>query len=377
MTLTWEDLAARALARQLPVDGPPPQGPDDVAAALRAMGPIQSQTARSSFLGLAARRPGTTHAAITGAFEAATIVRGSSLRGTVHTVAADQHPLTEAATRLAHRAYLARLLRTTTSAVDELWDALEAYAADTPRTADELHAHLAAWVGAREGRDPDAVREGVGRSLSYTHGGFVRRPLRGGWHGQGPAGYTTARVPDRRERVADPAALADLVRLHLAAHGPASRQDLAWWAGLPLGPVDAALARLGLAGETGPDGRTYVDLPHAPAPRGPETGVRLLPEFDALMCAYEPSARERFITADHHERLWNKRNATVLPPLLVDGRITGWWRATGSAARRPLEVAWLARTRRPRRSELDAPVAALEAALDITVTAVTVTRETA
>ena len=34
-----------------------------------------------------------------------------------------------------------------------------------------------------------------------------------------------------------------------------------------------------------------------------------------------------------------------------------------------------ARTRRPRRAELDEPVAALEAALDITVTEVSLTRE--
>ena len=65
----------------------------------------------------------------------------------------------------------------------------------------------------------------------------------------------------------------------------------------------------------------------------------------------------------------------VLPPLLVDGRITGYWRATGSARRRPLEVVWFAGTRRPHKAELDAPVAALETGLGITVTDVTVSRE--
>ena len=65
----------------------------------------------------------------------------------------------------------------------------------------------------------------------------------------------------------------------------------------------------------------------------------------------------------------------VLPPLLVDGRITGYWRATGSAKRRPLEVVWFAGTRKPRVAELEAPVAALEAALGISVTGVTLTRE--
>jgi hypothetical protein len=36
---------------------------------------------------------------------------------------------------------------------------------------------------------------------------------------------------------------------------------------------------------------------------------------------------------------------------------------------------WFAGTRRPRKAELDGPVAALEAALDLTVTSVTITRE--
>ena len=46
-----------------------------------------------------------------------------------------------------------------------------------------------------------------------------------------------------------------------------------------------------------------------------------------------------------------------------------------AARRRPLEVTWFARTRRPRRAELEQPVAALEAALGITVTEVTLSRE--
>jgi hypothetical protein len=93
------------------------------------------------------------------------------------------------------------------------------------------------------------------------------------------------------------------------------------------------------------------------------------------MCGYDPAARRRFAEPEHLTRLWSGANGLVLPPLLVDGRITGYWRAPGSAKRRPLEVVWFARTRRPRKAELDAPVAALETALGITVTDVTLTRE--
>ena len=126
--------------------------------------------------------------------------------------------------------------------------------------------------------------------------------------------------------------------------------------------------------QVGPDGRAYVDLPDAPPPRD-LPGVRLLPEFDALLCGYDSKARDRFATSGHHRRLWNESNGMLLPPLLVDGGITGFWRAAGTARRRPLEVTWFARTRRPRKAELEAPVAALEAALGITVTEVSVSRE--
>ncbi len=215
---------------------------------------------------------------------------------------------------------------------------------------------------------PSAGAIGHGEVLGFAHGALVRRPASGEkWEGQGKPVYATF------ERTG-PATVSDVVALHLAAHGPSSRQDVAWWSGMPLGAVEEGLAGLDVVEDEGPDGRAYVDLADAPPPRD-LPGVRLLPEFDALLCGYDSKVRDRFVTAEHHRRLWNESNGMLLPPLLVDGRITGFWRAAGTARRRPLEVTWFARTRRPRRAELDEPVAALEAALDITVTEVSLTRE--
>lgn len=359
MALTWDDLAGRALARQFPA----PVG--EVAGMLIRVGPVQSQTARSPFLGLAARFPGVTRDAVAAAYEAGTIVRGSTIRGTVHTATPEQYAALGAVTRIGQRSLWQRLLRLERGTLEELWSDTEDFATGW-RSTDELQAHLHEWLVAHEGRD-EVTGQQVGRYLAFGHGGLVRRPVNGDWSGQGAPVYRT--LPPR---VA--ATPTDAVLLHLRCHGPASRHDVAWWSGLGLRVVDEVLDRLDLVGQEGPDGRTYVDLPDTPAPRSLE-GVRLLPEFDALMCAYEPAARERFARPDHLRRLWSGANGMVLPPLLVDGRITGYWRATGSARRRPLEVVWFAGTRRPRKAELDAPVAALEAGLGITVTGVTVTRE--
>jgi hypothetical protein len=76
---SWEDLAARALARQFP--DVPGREVDSVARALHLIGPIQAQTARSPFLALAARMPGVTLETVSAAYDGHRIVRGSNIRG--------------------------------------------------------------------------------------------------------------------------------------------------------------------------------------------------------------------------------------------------------------------------------------------------------
>lgn len=366
MATTTDDLRHVTLGRQFP------SGADDLSALVAATGPIQSQTARSPFVGLAARRPGTTHAEVSAAYAAGRLVRGSLVRGTVHTVTPAQHAALDAATRVGQRTLWTRALRPETYTLEELWSGIEAYAAGQWRTADDLSAHLDAFLRTHGGAEvaDRRSREQGGRYLAFGHGGLVRRPVTGSWSGQGRPEYRTAAAVVERP----PATLGDAVALHVRAHGPVTRHDIAWWSGLGLRVVDEVLDRIGLVGTPGPDGRTYVDLPDPPPGRD-LPGVRLLPEFDALMCAYEPTGRDRFADPAHLRRLWSQSNGLVLPPLLVDGRISGFWRATGPTRRRRLEVGWFARTRRPRRAEIAEASAVLEAALDISVTEVTITRE--
>jgi hypothetical protein len=375
MVASWDELGALALARQFPASLAPTDAAG-VADAVRRTGPIQSQTARSPFVGLAARFPGVTHAAVTGAYEDWAIVRGSTIRGTVHTTVPEHHPLLEVATRLGQRGSWVRSLRLTDAQVDGLWQSIEDLAREQWRTPAELRDHVRQWSLAHGGDWPSAMDGGLGRYLGFGHGGLVRRPLSGAWDGQGAPAYRTASalLGDREHVLSDPHALDELFRAHLAAHGPASRRDLAWWAGQRLGVVDATLDRLALSSVTGPDGHEYVDLPSPPAPRS-VSGVRLLPEYDALFCAYDPPARARFVTKEHADLLWLSANGTVKPPILVDGRMTGHWRAPGTARRRPLEATYFAGTRRPRTSELEEPVAALESALGIEITSVSITRQ--
>ena len=370
MTHTWESLNAMSLARQFPETD---LGPAELAGRI---GPMQTQTARSAFLGLAARSALATHESVTASYEAGELVRGSALRGTVHTAVPPTQRVLDVATRVMMLRYWQRHLGLDSAdGLEDLWWAIEEHAVQW-RTPAQLREFLAAEVERRFGASTRSrLAELPGNNLAVTHGGLVRRPVRGVWSGQGAPAYAAARSVTGLPLPAEEQALPDLVRLHLRAHGPASRHDLAWWSGLPLRLLDSVVAGLGdeLVSEPGPDGRDYLDVRDVPSPRTLDD-VRLLPEFDAVLCAYDPKARSRFVAPEHHQVLWNSANGLLSPPLLVDGRVAGFWRAAGSARRRPLEVTVFRRLRRPRAGELSDAVTRLESALDITVTEVTLTR---
>ena len=384
--MTWEELAAATLARQFPDDPAPGSSPAAVADALRRVGPVQSQTARSPYLALAARAPGTTHEAVSAAYEQALVVRGSTLRGTVHTSTAADHVLLEVATRQGQRALWARALRLDRATLEQVWAATEDFARDGWRTPAELYDHLRSWLDEHDPGHQARLDNTAGRYLGFGHGGLVRRPLRGGWEGQGAPGYRAARaVMDdgrvRDEALADPeGALVALVHRHLTCHGPASRRDLAWWSGVGLRAVDAALASIReLVSAEAPDGEVVHDLPGMPSGRGRHPaevvpGVRLLPEFDALFCAYDPPARTRFVDPEHYQVLWKQENGLLLAPLMVDGRLTGWWRAEGSGRRRTCVVTWFEGTRPPRAGEVEEQLERIATAYPVTWTGLEIVR---
>jgi hypothetical protein len=367
----WSELRGLSLARQFPETG----GRDAaaVADAVARTGPIQSQTARSPFIGLGARLPGLAHDAVAEAYESLAVVRGSNIRGTVHTSTASDQALLDATTRVGNRTLWRRMLRLDHTELEAVWAAVERFAHGRWRTPAELLEFLTGWlVEQGEQAAADRLDSDAGRYFAFGHGGLIRRPLAGDWSGQGAPGYRAAdAVLPGRDVPDDP--LLEVVRLHLRSYGPSSRHDVAWWSGLGLRQVDALLERLDVGWRNGPDGRSYADLPAAAPPRD-LPGVRLLPEFDAVLCGYDPQARDRFVSADDNAVLWHRNNGFMLAPVLVDGRIAGWWRLEGPSRSRTLTVTSFPGSRRLRRAEVDDAVAALATSLDISLAGVTVGR---
>jgi hypothetical protein len=370
---TWEALARATARRQFPkVRG---RGANAVVELIERVGPIQSQVARSPFVTVSSRLPGATHAAITEAYESLRIVRGSNLRGTVHTSAREHHRLLDAVTRHAMEKGWRRNLKLERTSVADVQAGIEDFARDQWRTPEQLRQHLVAWLGEHEGSAAAKAAEttGVGRAFAHVHSGLIRRPLgSAAWDRQSAPGYRTASEllgDDRPGSVDSAPALVALTRQHLRAFGPATRRDVAWWTGEGLTAVDVALEALAdeLTARPGPDGQTYYDPIEAPTGGHGDPGVRLLPEYDALVVGYDPKSRDRFLDPEHLPRIWMSANGVFSPGVLAGGRLVAAWRIVPDRSRRRIEVEMFPGVRRLNEDDLADQVTALEAALAIEI----------
>lgn len=121
-------------------------------------------------------------------------------------------------------------------------------------------------------------------------------------------------------------ALAALATRYFASRGPATAQDLAWWSGLTLKDVQAAIAAAGarIAAQT-INGVAYWSANDAPAPDADGRQVHLLPPFDEYLVAY----KDRSLALDPaFGRQVIGINGLFNPSLVSDGRVVATWKRT-------------------------------------------------
>ena len=117
------------------------------------------------------------------------------------------------------------------------------------------------------------------------------------------------------------AARVELARRWLAAFGPATAEDLRWWAGWTVGQTRAALAPLDTV-EVDLDGAAGLVLAGDDEPVAPgEPWAALLPALDATTMGWKE--RDWYL-AGHRELLFD-RNGNASPTVWWDGRIVGGW----------------------------------------------------
>ncbi|GGM26258.1 hypothetical protein GCM10010102_22440 [Promicromonospora citrea] len=315
-------LHAQGLAPAVrPVDGPPAAGHDEGPVdVVRRMVALQGQDLPAVLRAIAVRsRPGTTLDDVRAAFDAGELVRGWTQRGTLFaTTPRDLAALVSLTGERVQRQ--GRQVRAREGLDDALIDRAEAVARE-------------ALAGPGRGLTRAALTDlwraaGLPVEGQRAYHLIVTLALRGAMHWGPFAGAQQVLVATPPGPPAeDPeAALRRIARSYLAARGPATADDLAWWLGLPKVPVRAAVAAVR---EQEPDAVTEVTVEGRTllAPRTEPVappGVLLVPGFDETVLGYQD--RDLIADADTMRLVVPFTNGIFRPAVLLDGRLVGTWR---------------------------------------------------
>ena len=303
-TLTRPELTAATAARQGLIE----RSRLDPAEAIRRLTPLQGQHPPAPFIALAARLAGFTRADLEAALSAGTVVKSTINRLTLHLAAAVDYPAIAQLTRQARM----RTWRKTYPHLDEaqVTAELAAWFAE-PRGNAEIREHVSAY----EGVSPDTVTPVI---FARTLLPLIQLPPAGHWD---DTRRRTLFALDPRP-LPDPADAATLVlERYLGAFGPASKRDVAAWAGVAQLDFAAAWERLDTVTYLNEKGVELHDLPGAPLPpAATPLPPRLLSHWDQPLLAY--ADRERMMAPEIQEL---QLTLSGDPTVTVDGRVAATW----------------------------------------------------
>jgi hypothetical protein len=307
--------------------------PGDVHEVVRVMGGIQAQDTAASRLAVRPRSAGLDARAVRHACNRErSLVRTWAMRGTLHMVAAEDVGWLVALLGPAFAAANRRRRLQLGLDADQSARGLRAIGrvlADGPLPRGELVSRLAG-----EGLVVDPRSQAPAHLVAYAamQGLVCRGPdldddeptyvLLDDWLGRRPP----ALEPE--------AALAELTRRYLGAHGPATPADLAAWAGIAAGRarrgfqlVAGELVEVDAAGA--PAWTLVGTTPPRPGRGGPR--VRLLYRFDDYLLGWR--GRDLILSPRFARRI-QAGGGWIHPAVVVDGRVVGTWRLAGKAGAR-------------------------------------------
>ncbi len=119
-------------------------------------------------------------------------------------------------------------------------------------------------------------------------------------------------------------ALAELARRYFQSHGPATKKDFAWWAGITAKQAAAALdgARPRLACTEIAGVKHWWRAPETRVALRATTRVHLLPAYDEYTVAYQ----DRSLLVGGRAQV--PKMGLLSPAVLLDGRVIGTWKRT-------------------------------------------------
>ncbi len=332
-TLTQRELNRALLARQLLLE----RVKMPLPRALERIGEIQAQYAPSMYIGLWTRLQGFERDALTRALERRSVVQGTLMRTTIHLVPRGDYWPIALGIRKSRREQWVSVSRRGLSA------------AELSAAAKKLRGKLKGTTMSRKEIDDllgggSVLTNGVGMWVD-----LVRVPPSGTWERRRADLYALA-----EDWVGPPRGNAEqgielLVRRYLSGFGPATRKEIANWAGLHPKALERALKKVKLRSFEAEDGEGLLDLPRAPLP-DPDTPApaRLLPVWDATLLAH--ARRTGILPEEHRGKVFNPRTPQSVNTFLVDGVVAGTWHHEKGR----IKLSPFGRLARSDRSELEA-----------------------
>jgi hypothetical protein len=311
--LTTRELNRALLARQLLME----RSKLPVAQALERVGGLQNQYAPSGYIGLWSRLQDFRRESLTRALEQRRAVQGTLMRSTIHIVSAADYPLLAEAIRRGRRAWWSRVQRHQMTGLDmrKVAARLRKELKDGPRRQAELTAVLKA-----DGFPLPAAWSGAGLWLD-----LVRVPPSGTWESRRADLYALAEEWLGSSPASEAEGMEVLVKRYFGGFGPATMNDLAAWAGVPVTALRTAVKKFSMRRFRDPEGRELLDLPRQPLPDGDTpVPVRFLSTWEAALLVH---ARRTQILPEHYRpRVFDTKTPHSVPTFLVDGAVAGTWR---------------------------------------------------
>jgi hypothetical protein len=309
--LSTRELNRALLARQLLLE----RSKLPLTRALEQVGGLQTQYAPSAYIALWSRLHNFRRKALTEALQQRRAVQATLMRATIHIVSAHDFPLFAAAIRKARRESWLRFQQKQLKGIDmEMVAArMRMHLSKGPQRQTELLELLKA-----DGFPQIAVVS-AGMWLD-----LVRVPPSGTWEQRRADLYGLADEWLRKSKPTEAEGLEQLVRRYLGGFGPASLNDLASWAGLPVTTLRPVVDRLPLRRFRDDKGGVLLDLLRAPLP-DPETPapVRFLPTWDATLLVH--ARRTQMLPERHRSLVFNTKTPHSVSTFLVDGTVAGRW----------------------------------------------------
>lgn len=335
-----------------------------VVKAIEQLVGVQAQLPRPPFTGLWTRLEGFARGDLARAVAARTVVRATSMRGTIHLMTAADFLKYRACLQPSLDRGMHAILKERATALDlaALLKVARTYFTE-PHTFEEARDH---FVSTFPRGDQRAMGYAVRMGLP-----LVQVPSAGTWAYPAKADFVSAETWLGRP-VAACASVTSLVLRYLAAYGPATIKDAQAWIGLA--DAQSVVAALGDRVVTlpGPSGKPLYDLPDAPRPDADTPApVRFLPEWDGAIVT---RADERVVAKADRPRVFLP-GLRVAALVLVDGVAAATWTIAATSKRATLHVEsfkpWPAPIRREVAAEGDALLRFVEPeakAFDVKVT---------